>query len=116
MTPEPVPPSGLTPSPPAPPAAGKLDAEIHSPARILVADDDEMFGSFLVEFFRREGCTCDRVLEAVAAERHLRENEYDLLVADIFMPGNVGLELIENLPQIAAGLPVILLTDRKSVV
>jgi DNA-binding response OmpR family regulator len=31
------------------------------------------------------------------------------------MPGNLGLELIEHLPQIAAGLPVILLTGRPSV-
>jgi CheY-like chemotaxis protein len=85
------------------------------PARILVADDDEMFGRFLSEFFRREGCQCERVLEAAPAERLLGAKKFDLLIADIYMPGNVGLELIEHLPQIAAGLPVILLTGRPSI-
>jgi CheY-like chemotaxis protein len=85
------------------------------PARILVADDDEMFGRFLSEFFRREGCQCDRVLEAAPAERLLGAKKFDLLIADIYMPGNVGLELVEHVPQIAAGLPVILLTGRPSI-
>ncbi len=90
-------------------------ASFASPPRILVADDDEMFGEFLTEFFRREGCLVDRVLDAASAERQLRLQPYDLLIADIFMPGNVRLELIEQLPRFAAGLPVILLTGRPSV-
>jgi DNA-binding response OmpR family regulator len=107
-----------TPSTPASPVELTIEhfgTDFDPPARILVADDDEMFGSFLTEFFRREGCHADRVLDSAAAEKQLRENEYDLLVSDIFMPGNVRLELIEQLPQFAGGLPVILLTGRPSV-
>ncbi len=100
---------------PVEPVAESFNAAFNPPARILVADDDQMFGEFLTEFFRREGCVVDRVLDSAAAEQQLREHHYDLLVADIFMPGNVRLELIEHLPRLAAGLPVILLTGRPSV-
>jgi len=45
----------------------------------------------------------------------LRQSPFDLLISDIQMPGNAGLEFIENLPQVAAGLPVILLTGHPSM-
>ena len=45
----------------------------------------------------------------------LRASEFDALLSDIYMPGNAGLELIEGVPQITAGLPVILMTGRPSV-
>lgn len=102
------------PTPTAPPSES-FSATFDPPPRVLVADDDQMFGEFLTEFFRREGCTVDRVLDSAGAERQLQAQRYDLLVADIFMPGNVRLELIEQLPRLAGGVPVILLTGRPSV-
>src|SRR5262249_60695940 len=56
-----------------------------------------------------------RVGDATAAVGQLRQTEFDLLIADIHMPGNVGLELIQDLRQIVSGLPVILITGRPSV-
>jgi DNA-binding NarL/FixJ family response regulator len=43
-----------------------------------------------------------------------REN-YDLLIADIKMPGNSDLEFISALPKIAEGMPVILVTGYPSL-
>jgi len=40
----------------------------------------------------------------------LEKQEFDLLVSDIHMPGNMELELIRQAPQIASGLPIVLLT------
>jgi DNA-binding NarL/FixJ family response regulator len=45
----------------------------------------------------------------------LRQNQYDLLIADIKMPGNDELEFIEELPSIVEGLPVILVTGYPSL-
>ncbi len=109
-----VPVSDGRPAPGAP-LQESFSTSFDPPPRILVADDDQMFGEFLTEFFRREGCIVDRVLDSAGAERQLQAERYDLLIADIFMPGNVRLELIEHLPRLAGGLPVILLTGRPSV-
>ncbi|MCI0692942.1 response regulator [candidate division KSB1 bacterium] len=45
----------------------------------------------------------------------LGKNRYDLLIADIKMPGNDELEFIEEPPAIAEGLPVILVTGYPSL-
>ncbi|ODS31251.1 MAG: two-component response regulator [Candidatus Scalindua rubra] len=43
------------------------------------------------------------------------ENSYNLLIADIHMPGNPELELVKDIPIIAEGMPVILVTGYPSV-
>jgi DNA-binding NtrC family response regulator len=60
----------------------------------------------------RAGFDCDAVGSVAEAIEALRTKEYDVLLADIHVPGNAGLELIESDPVVSAGLPVILLTGQ----
>jgi len=83
--------------------------------RILVADDEETFLLATSDLFRREGFLCDSVADAADALRTLRDGDYDLLVADIRMPGNRGLELVKELREVAPGVPIILVTGYPSV-
>jgi CheY-like chemotaxis protein len=78
--------------------------------RILIADDEETFLMSTAELLRKEGYGCDCASDAVSAAKMLRSGKYDLLIADIKMPGNFELELIRDIPQLAEGLPVILVT------
>src|ERR1700759_4145454 len=92
--------------------------EIPAPASrgtLLLADDDETIRTGLSELLRRHGFECEVAANGTDALAKLRETSFEALLSDMHMPGNVGLELIENVPQIAAGLPVILLTGRPSV-
>ncbi len=83
--------------------------------RILFADDDELFREGLAARLRYEGFFC--VCAACGAEAidWLRREEFDVLLSDIFMPGNTSLELIQTVPQVVSGLPVILLTGRPTI-
>ena len=83
--------------------------------RILIADDEETFLHSTADFLRREGYDCDTVPDGKGAAKALQAGEYDLLIADIKMPGNADLELIRKLPKIAEGLPVILVTGYPSL-
>ncbi len=83
--------------------------------RILIADDEETFLLSTVDLLRREGYECDGVPNAEAAIEMLRKREYDLLVADILMPGNIEMELVMVLPEIMTGLPVIVVTGHPSL-
>lgn len=87
----------------------------HRSGRILVADDDTPFREALLKFLSTEGYEPAGVPDAAATLEALRQEKFDLLIADIDMPGNTRLELIRELPMIAAGLPVILLTGSPSV-
>ena len=86
-----------------------------SRGRVLLADDERAIRDGLAIVLGRYGFECDRVATGAEAVERLQSREYDVLLSDINMPGNSGLELIEALPQLAAGLPVILLTGRPSV-
>ncbi len=86
-----------------------------SRGRVLFADDDRAAREGLVTMLRRYGFECESATTGAEAIEQLRKQEFDALISDIHMPGNVGLELIEAVPQLAAGLPVILLTGRPSV-
>jgi len=82
--------------------------------RILVADDEGTFLESTGDLLRRDGYDCDCAQDAAAAMEKLKNNEYDLLIADIKMPGNTNLELIQDLPKIAESLSVILVTGYPS--
>ena len=86
-----------------------------TPGRVLIADDEETFLHSTADLLRREGYHCDTAPDASTAADMLSQNEYDVLIADIKMPGNPNLELIESIPSIARGLPAILVTGYPSL-
>ena len=81
---------------------------------ILIADDDASFRMATRAYLRQHGYECEIAPDATIALELLRSLDIELLIADINMPGNRGLELIEELPRIAPNLPVILLTGHPS--
>lgn len=88
-----------------------------SPLRgtLLIADDDELVRGGIEALLRREGYATTGVASGEAMLAALQAAEYDALISDIHMPGNVRLEAIEVIRRIAPALPVILLTGRPSV-
>ena len=83
--------------------------------KILLADDEQTFLRSTADLLREEGYECDCSPDGRAVVEMLKKEEYDLLIADIKMPGNSELELIQELPRIAEGLPVILVTGYPSL-
>ncbi len=83
--------------------------------RILLADDEETFLQATADILRREGYACDCASDAREAAEMLKAGSYELLIADIKMPGNPELELIKGLPDTVQGLPVILVTGYPSI-
>lgn len=81
----------------------------------MLADDEEAFRESTVELLRREGYFCDSAPDGIRALDMLKANSYDLLIADIRMPGNPELQFIRAIPEVSKGLPVILVTGYPSV-
>lgn len=83
--------------------------------RILIADDEAGFAAVTADLLREEGYFCDCAEDAYRAKTLLTAREYDLLIADIKMPGNDGLELVESVSALAESVPVILITGYPSL-
>lgn len=78
-------------------------------AHILVVDDDTRLRSLLQRFLRENDFYVSVAKDAEAARRQLENYKFDLLIVDIMMPGETGLQFLNRLRQ-EDNIPVILLT------
>ncbi|MDI1300830.1 MAG: response regulator [bacterium] len=86
-----------------------------SEASILLADDEEVFGQTTAELIRRAGYHCDVVVCVDGALARLEETRYDVLVADIMMPGSAQHDLLSTARQRFPDMQIILVTGFPSV-
>jgi two-component system phosphate regulon response regulator OmpR len=81
---------------------------------LLIVDDDDRIRELLKEFLAREGYRVTGAAHAAAARRLMELIEFDLVVLDVMMPGESGLELttwVRSKAQLSR-TPVLLLTAR----
>lgn len=78
--------------------------------RILVVEDDEIVGKVFEALLPRNGYQSDVVLDAENGLRLLAQKPYDLVIADIRLPGIDGVELLRRIKRRWPDLDVILMT------
>ena len=83
--------------------------------RILIVDDEEELVSALVERLKLRGFRATGVTRGEEALGFLREEECDVVLLDVKMPGLGGLEVIRRIKADHPGLEVVLLTGHGSV-
>lgn len=79
-------------------------------ARILVAEDDDAMRQFLAVALARSGHEVVAVGDGDSASRNIEQDDYDLLLADIRMPGIDGLQLARAARDRQPLLPILLIT------
>jgi two-component system cell cycle response regulator CpdR len=84
-------------------------------ARILLAEDDDQMRAFLGRGLRRAGHAVDAVPDGEAALARSRNVEYDLLLADVVMPGMDGIELARRVAMRQPGIKVMFITGFAAV-
>jgi two-component system cell cycle response regulator CpdR len=84
-------------------------------ARILLAEDDDQMRVFLARGLRRAGHAVDAVGDGEAALVRSTNAEYDLLLADVVMPGIDGIELARRMTARQPGLRVMFITGFAAV-
>ncbi|MDI6750541.1 MAG: response regulator [Rhodocyclaceae bacterium] len=80
--------------------------------RILLAEDDPHLGDGLMVGLRQEGYAVDWVKDGAAADLALKTEAYDLLVLDLGLPRQTGMEVLAALRARGQSLPVLILTAR----
>ncbi len=78
-------------------------------AHILVVDDDTRLRSLLQRFLRENGFYVSVAKNASNARQQLQNYLFDLLIVDIMMPEETGLQFLHKLRE-ESNIPVILLT------
>ena len=90
-----------------PPGGGAAE-----PAHLLVVDDDARLRALLQRYLAEQGFRVSSAPDAAAAREMLAAVAFDLVVLDVMMPGESGLELAESLRRQGNEVPVLMLTAR----
>jgi len=78
---------------------------------LLVVDDDERIRELLTKFLRRSGYCVTGARDAAHARKLLAGLDFDLIVLDVMMPGESGVDLVRSLRE-HMSTPIMLLTAR----
>jgi two-component system chemotaxis response regulator CheY len=82
-----------------------------SPSKILLVDDDQDIRSLTRTFLEHEGYEVFSSGDAERAAQIFRSvPDIDLLVTDLYMPGQSGMELAQELKALKSELPVLMIS------
>ncbi len=87
-----------------------LDTSNALGARILIIDDEVGIRDSLETLLTFEGFTVEMAPEGQSGLEMLTANEYDLLLLDLSMPGESGIDLLPRIKRLRPELPVIMIT------
>jgi two-component system response regulator QseB len=81
-------------------------------SRILIAEDEPRLAAFLEKGLRAQGFATTVVSDGTAASAIAHDDEFDLLVLDLGLPGKPGAEVLRDLRRSGQRMPVLILTAR----
>ncbi len=79
-------------------------------AHILIVDDDRRIRELLLNYLGEAGFRVTAAGTAAEARERMRGLAFDLLILDVMMPGESGIELARSLREEASGVPVLFLS------
>ncbi len=82
--------------------------------RLLLLEDDKLFGETIEEFLEEEGYQVDWAVDAKEALEFNYYNRYDLYLFDVMLPDIDGFALLEQLREAEDRTPAIFITSKRA--
>jgi DNA-binding NtrC family response regulator len=92
-----------------------VDENINTNIRLLIVDDELIVRESLGNWLKEEGYSVDTSDSGHDALKKLKAKSYDLVIADVKMPGMDGIELLERCKKMEPDLQVLVMTAYASV-
>ncbi len=83
--------------------------------RILLVEDEPSAARMLSKGLREQTFAVDVARDGEAALYHALDNDYDLIILDVMLPGKDGIEVCHELRKEGFKAPILMLTARDSV-
>jgi two-component system, OmpR family, phosphate regulon response regulator OmpR len=80
-------------------------------AHVLIVDDDQFIRDRLARYLLENGFRVTTAKDATAARASMRGLAFDIVVLDVMMPGENGLDLARDLKTVS-NIPICLMTAR----
>ena len=81
-------------------------------SKILLVDDDQDLSELLQEYLEAEGFDCTPAFDGTTGLALAIEHNFDLIILDIMLPGQTGIEVLKQLRQTRSSVPVLMLTAK----
>jgi DNA-binding NtrC family response regulator len=85
-------------------------ARVVGDPRILIIDDEDAIRESLDTLLTLEGFSVSSAADGPSGMELLSRNEYDLLLLDLALPGQSGIDLLPRIVEMQPNLPVIMIT------
>jgi DNA-binding NtrC family response regulator len=92
------------------PRTGAADPRLAGPASVLIIDDESAIRESLETLLTMEGFQVTMAPEGAAGLDQLAQREFDLVLLDLALPGESGMELLPRILEMQPGMPVIMIT------
>lgn len=89
-----------------------MNGEQHDIKRVLMVDDDVRMRDLLQRYLGEQGFEVKTAADATQMDAALAEEQPDLLVLDLMLPGEDGLAICRRLRATGCDMPIIMLTAR----
>jgi nitrogen regulation protein NR(I) len=78
--------------------------------RVLVVDDEKNIGFVVQAMLERAGFEAVALSESTAAMEAVTDEEFDVVITDLYMPGPGGMEVLEHCHKTRPQMPVVVIT------
>ncbi len=83
--------------------------------KVLIAEDEEITVKHLTNALKAEGCLVTSTMNGLDALQKIEVGSFDLLIADIKMPGMTGIELLARVKEKSPETDVVIITGFGSI-
>jgi len=86
------------------------DPRLAGPASVLIIDDEAAIRDSLETLLTMEGFQVVMAVDGAAGLEQLAQREFDLVLLDLALPGESGMDLLPKILEMQPGMPVIMIT------
>ena len=83
--------------------------------RALLVEDDRRIAGFVVRGLREAGFAVDHAVDGEAGLEAAQQTSHDVAIIDLMLPKRDGLSVIDEMRRRGIGMPVLILSARRSV-
>lgn len=78
--------------------------------RILIVEDQKKTAQFIRKGLVEQGYAADVVADGREAETQAQTHDYDIIILDVMLPGQDGMQVCRNLRRLKVHAPILMLT------
>lgn len=79
--------------------------------KILIVEDDKFLNKLLALRLKKEGAEVVSVYNGSQALEEIKKNNFNLIVLDLILPQKDGFEVLAEIQEIRAGIPIVVLSN-----